>query len=165
MNLTLFNLVDAYRIALSGIPDDATDEQVAEALSGLTGAITVKGQNIAAYCLNLEAEAEAVESAAKKLKARAESSRRRVESLRAYLLSGMKATGISEIKALDGTFRAKIVKNPHSVEITGLVVPPEYERVIPEKREPDKGKIKDDLKAGVILDFARLVQGERLKIE
>jgi hypothetical protein len=164
MNLTLYQLADQYLAAISAIPDDATDEQVHLALAGLQGEITVKCQNVAAYCLNIEAEADAVDGAAKKLKARADTARRRAEGLRAYLFQNMKAVGVSEIKATDGTFKAKIVKNPPAVEILGPV-PAEYERVIPERREPDKAKLKDDLKAGVIIDGARLVQGERLKLD
>ena len=76
----------------------------------------------------------------------------------------MKVLGISEIRANDGTFKAKIVKNPPAVEVLGPL-PAEYEKVIPEQRVPDKNKLREDLKAGVIIDGARLVQGERLKIE
>ena len=164
MNLALYELTDAYRLALQELPEDATEEQVSLALAPLKGQIASKGQNIAAFVLNLEAEAEAIDGAAKKLKARAESITRRQEGLRHYLYANMKALGITEIKANDGTFKAKIVKNPPAVEITGAI-PAEYEKVIPEQRVPDKNKIKDDLKAGVIIDGARLVQGERLKIE
>lgn len=164
MNLALFQLTDLYRIALSEIPDDATEEQIAEALKPLEGAIAIKGQNVAAYCLNLSAEAGAIENAAERLKARAAIIKRRQESLKDYLFSNMKALGITEIKANDGTFKAKIVKNPPAVEITGQI-PAEYEKVIPEQRVPDKNKIKEDLKAGVIIEGANLVQGERLDIK
>ena len=164
MNLTLYALTDAYRLALQELPEDATSEQVGLALAPIEGQIAIKGQNIAAFVLNLEAEAEAIEGAAKKLKARADSINRKADGLRGYLFANMQAMGISEIKANDGTFKAKIVKNPPAVEITGPI-PAEYEKVIPEQRVPDKVKIKDELKAGVIIDGARLVQGERLKIE
>jgi len=164
MNLTLYELTDAYRVALSELSEVATEEEVALAIAPLEGAIAQKGQNIVAFCLNLQAEAEMVMQVAEKLKARAQSATRKVESLKAYLFANMKAVGISEIKANDGTFRAKIVKKPLAVEITGPL-PPEYERVIPEQRVPDKNKIRDELKAGVLLAGARLVQGERLKIE
>jgi hypothetical protein len=164
MNLSLYALTDQYRAALSELPDDADAEQVHQSLAALEGAITVKGQNIAAFVLNLEAEAEAIAAAAKKLKARADSTQRKADSLRGYLYTNMKVLDITEIRANDGTFKAKIVKNPPAVEITGPV-PAEYERVIPEKREPDRAKLKEDLKEGVIIEGAHLVQGERLKIE
>jgi len=164
MNLALYQLTDAYRLALQELPEDATEEQVSLALASLEGQIAVKGQNIAAFVLNLEAEAEAIEGAAKKLTARAALLNRKKEGLRHYLFANMKALGISEIKANDGTFRAKIVKNPPAVEITGPI-PAAYEKVIPEQRVPDKVKLRDELKAGVIIEGATLVQGERLKIE
>src|SRR3990167_4670918 len=119
MNLTLYQLADQYLSAISAIPEDATDEQVHQALEVLQGEITVKCQNVAAYTLNLEAEADAIEGASKKLKARADADKRRAERLREYLFQNMKAVGVTEIKANDGTFKAKIVKNPPSVEILG----------------------------------------------
>lgn len=164
MNLTLYALTNEYRAALSELPEDATAEQIAAALAPLEGAIALKGQNVAAFCLNMEAEADAISGAAKKLKARADAAQKKADNLRRYLYENMRALGITEIKANDGTFKAKIVKNPPAVEISGPV-PAEYERVIPEQREPDKAKIKDDLKAGVIIENCKLVQGERLKIE
>jgi hypothetical protein len=164
MNLSLYALTDQYRTALSELPDDADAEQIYQALANLEGQIALKGQNVAAFVLNLEAEAEAIDNAARKLKARAASTQRKADGLRGYLFTNMKVLGITEIRANDGTFKAKIVKNPPAVELTGPI-PAEYERVIPEKREPDRNKIKDELKAGVIIENARLVQGERLKIE
>ena len=164
MNLTLYELTDQYRAALSALPDDADMDQVQQALGHLEGQIAIKGQNVAAFVLNLEAEAEAIDNAARKLKARADSTKRKADGLKEYLFVNMKALGITEIKANDGTFKAKIVKNPPAVELTGPVSA-EYERVIPEKREPDRNKIQAELKAGVIIENASLVQGERLKIE
>ena len=164
MNLTLYSLADQYRTVLASLPEEATEDEVRAALAPLEGHIAHKGQNIVAYCLNLNAEADAIERAAAKLKSRADSIKRRQESLKAYLFHNMKALAITEIKANDGTFRAKIVKNPPAVEITGPI-PSEYEKVIPEQRVPDKNKLRDDLKEGVLIEGARLVQGERLKIE
>jgi hypothetical protein len=164
MNLSLYALTDQYRTALSELPDDADAEQVHQALANLEGQIALKGQNVVAFVLNIEAEAEAIANAAKKLKARADSAQRKADGLRGYLYTNMKVLGITEIRANDGTFKAKIVKNPPAVELTGPV-PAEYERIIPEKREPDRNKIREDLKAGVIIDGAHLVQGDRLKIE
>jgi len=164
MNLTLYELTDSYRAAFLALPEDVTQEQIEQALVLIKDQITVKGQNIAAFVLNLEAEAEAIERVAEKLKGRAAVLRHKKEGLRAYLHANMKLLGISEIKANDGTFKAKIVKNPPAVEITGSL-PPEFERIIPEQRVPDKDKIRAELKAGVLLSGARLVQGERLKIE
>lgn len=164
MNLALYQLADQYRVVLSELTEDSSDEQIQLALAALEGQIAVKGQNISAFILNLGAEAEAIDNAADKLKARAAVLKHKQERLRAYLYSNMKNLGISEIKANDGTFKAKIVRNPPSVEIIGSI-PPEYEKVIPEQRIPDKKKLGDELKAGVLIAGARLIQGERLKIE
>ena len=164
MNLSLYQLTDQYRLALSAIPDNASEEEVHRILDKFDAPITVKVQNTTAYCLNLAAEADAIERVVSKLQGRAAKLKRKEEWYRKYLYVNMKALSITEIKANDGTFKAKIVKNPPKLNITGPV-PAEYERVIPEQREPDKVKIKDDLKLGVIIENCALVQGDRLKLE
>lgn len=71
----------------------------------------------------------------------------------------------SSEKAEAGTFRLAFQKNPPSVFIARPEdVPPEYWRIIPETREPDKRKMLDDLKAGREIPGALLAQGTSLRI-
>lgn len=167
MNLKLYELADQYQRALAELPEVGLDEQtIADTLEGLEGAVTVKAQNVAAYCLNLDAEADAVEAAGKKLIERARAIRARHEGLRAYLYANMKRCGITEIRANDGTFKAAIRQNPEAVDIVAPeAIPESMQRVIPERREPDKAAIKEALKAGIDVPGARLVRGERLEIK
>lgn len=167
MNLKLYDLANDYQRALVELPESGLDEQtIHDTLEGLEGALTVKAQNVAAYALNLEAEAEAVRSVAKRVADRAEALENRAISLRGYLYANMKRTGITEIKAADGSFTAKIKNNPPSVDLAeGVVLPSEFIRTIPARTEPDKAKLKDALKAGQVIEGARLVQGDRLEIK
>ena len=167
MNLKLYELADDYQRALVELPDSGFDEQtIHDTLEGLEGALVVKGQNVAAYCLNLEAEAEAVEAVAKRVSEKAKAMRSRAESLRGYLYLNMKKSGITEIKANDGSFTAKIKTNPPAVEIAPeAIIPAEFYRVIPERIEPDKTKLKDAIKSGKVIDGVRLTQGDRLEIK
>lgn len=167
MNLKLYELANDYQRALVELPESGLDEQtIADTLEGLEGALTIKAQNVAAYCLNLEAEAEAVKAVGKRVTERAAALEARAQSLRGYLYANMKRSGISEIKANDGSFTARIKNNPPAVEIApDVILPIEFTRLIPAKVEPDKTKLKDALKAGREIDGVRLVQGDRLEIK
>ena len=167
MNLSLYTLASEYAAALAQLPEAGLDEQtISDTLEGLQGAVEVKAQNVAAYCLNVDAEADAIDTAIAKLSERRDTLKKRTASLRNYLLFNMKRSGITEIKALDGTFSAKIKQNPAAVEIVDAVsIPADYQRVVPEKREPDKTKIKADLKAGKDVPGCRLTHGERLELK
>src|SRR3990167_11405266 len=167
MNLKLYELADDYKRALIELPESGFDQQtIADTLEGLQGALVVKGQNVAAYCLNLEAEAEAVEAVANRVAERAKTMRGRADSLRGYLYANMKKAGITEIKANDGSFTAKLRANPPAVEIApGVFLPVEFPRLIPARTEPDKAKLKDAIREGRQIDGVRLVQGDRLEIK
>lgn len=167
MSLSLYVLADEYRQAMERLPEMGLDDQtIADTLEGLSGNLIAKGQNVAAYILNVEAEAEACADAAKKLMARAAASRARMQHLREYLYANMERTGIHEIKALDGTFTAKIKKNPPAVEINNPdALPAIYLRTIPEKTEPDKAAIAKALKAGEKVPGAELIHRTHLEIK
>ena len=66
--LALYQIVDEYRDALNTLADMDLDEQtLADTLEGLQGEVTVKGQNVAAFILNMEAEAAAVKEVEQRL--------------------------------------------------------------------------------------------------
>ena len=167
MNLRLFQIADQYLSALETLTPEQFDEQtIADTLEGLKGDLTVKAQNVAAYCLNLEAESHAIESVAASLAGKAKAVQNRSESLKSYLKAQMLRTGITEIKANDGSFSVKIRNNPASVEILepGQIAC-EYHRIIPEKWEPDKVALKKALQEGKEVAGARLVQTTRLELK
>jgi hypothetical protein len=165
--IKLYELSDEYLRALSDLPESGLDEQtIADTLEGLEGALTVKAQAVLAYCLNLEAEADAVEMAAKRMQARAKTLKAQYDSLRGYLHANMLKSGITEIKAVDGTFRARIRDNPEAVEVIAPEhIPEEYMREVPARLEPDKALIKDAIKRGETVPGAMLTRTTRLEIK
>lgn len=72
----------------------------------------------------------------------------------------LKRFNLKEKKA--GIFYIKIRKNPASLKITGDVA---KSYMIPQPDKIDNSKIKDDLKNGIVLDFAVLEYGESLQIK
>ena len=165
--LKLYELSEQYLHALDDLPESGLDAQtVSDTLEGIEGALVAKGQAVTAYVLNLEAEAEAIGQAAAKLKARAAVLANRRDHLKAYLHENMLKAGITEIKARDGTFRARIRNNPQSVEVISEAhIPEQYTRLIPERREPDKKAIKEAVEAGETVPGVMVRQTTRLELK
>ncbi len=167
MNLALYQLADEYRTALVALEDsDLPPEVVADTLEGLAGTLEVKAVNVAAYCLNIEAEAEAIKAAETKLATRRKALDSRAAWLRDYLKANMVRCGIKEIAAIDKTFRLRLRQNPEAVELdSSLPELPEGFWRTNTTREPDKPAIITALKAGQDVPGARLVRRTRLEIK
>lgn len=168
LSLRLYEITDRFLTALEALPDSGLDEvTIFDTLESIEGELVEKGRNVAAYCLNLEAECDAVEAMAAKLKDRAKIARSRTDSLRQYLFVQMQRAGITEIKAIDGTFSAKIKNNPPSVDCYAPeFIPPEFMKVPePPPPSPIKSAIKDAIKSGVDVPGCRLTQSQRLDIK
>jgi len=68
LNITLYELTGRYAEAAETLEDlDLPEEAVRDALEDLETEISVKAQNIGAFILNLEAEANKIETAEKRL--------------------------------------------------------------------------------------------------
>jgi hypothetical protein len=117
---------------------------------------------VAAYTLNLRAEAAAVKDAADRMTERRRRLERQADRLHKYLQESMQSAAVTIIKSPE--FVLKMVKNPGRVEIVHEdMIPADYV----EKREEkhiDKTKIKNDLKADMVVPGAMLVKDFRLEI-
>lgn len=164
----LYALVEQHN-ALERIDLEEIDEQtLLDTLEGLEGEITLKATSCAATVRNMEEFADMIEAAAEKMQGRAAKLRRKVEWLRGYLLSNMKASGITKIKAPE--FSVSIQRNPPSVQILeGAQIPAEYmvtpEPPPPPAPRPDKPRIAEALKAGEVINGCQLVVGQRIVIK
>lgn len=125
-----------------------------------------KINQVAAYVLNVELEADQAKAAIKRIKALQEARERKAERLRQYLSENMKVSGITEIKAADGSFEVKLyVDRDESVVIDdGATFPPELCND-PKPPEPSKTKIKKAILAGEAVRGAHIVRKDRLTIK
>ena len=78
----------------------------------------------------------------------------------------MKRAGVSEIEAVDGTFKAKLyVGRDESIVIDdGATFPPELCNA-PKPPEPNKAKIKEAILSGQPIAGASIVRKDRLEIK
>jgi uncharacterized protein (DUF3084 family) len=164
---SLYEISTQYQQAFLALAEieDGNEQLVADTLEGIEGEFSLKATNVTAYLLNLDAEAELIKQAEERCKARRKAIEARAESLRAYLLRNMSACGITEIKATDGSFRARLMAGRESVVIDDdQQLPGEYLRV-KHIVEPDKTAILRAFKSGEQIPGAHIERKPSLKID
>ena len=165
MSLPLYQLTHQLRELNELADSDAFPvETLRDTLDAVEGEIEVKARNIGLLTRNIEATAHMIREAAKAMLTRAERLEKRSESIKAYLLYNCQASGISRIECPE--FVISVRKNPPSVAIDDeAAIPAEYiVQPPPPAPRPDRDKIKRDIKAGIDVPGAHLLQTERLEI-
>ncbi len=161
--MRLYEIADKYQFLLNDLYDHETgvvNETALARLNELSDSMEDKAVNITRLFKELEASAEAIEKERKAMQAREKALKNQITSLKDYLRSNMERCEIKKIECPQ--FVITLQKNPCSVEITDeKLIPSEYEKV---KVELDVAKIKDELKNGVVIPGARLVQGSSIRI-
>lgn len=165
MTMKLYQLADEYQQALEVLDDpELPEEAVRDTLEALQGGLVQKGQAVAAYALNLSAEIEALKAHEKRISAKRKTLEAREEWLRGYLKSNMERCSITEIKAIDGTFTAKLGKGRPSVVIDDEKLIPDDSEFVRWKREVDKTAIAAAIKAGQEVPGAHVETRPTLRI-
>lgn len=165
-NLALYQIADQYLADMQKLQDMELDDQtLMDTLEGLSGELEVKATNVAMFVRNLESSAEAIKAAEKAMAERRKAIEAKAERIRQYLLENMQRTGITKIES--PYLAIGLRKNPPSVEVIDQALIPDEYFDIPEPPAPtlNKNRLKDDLKAGVIVEGAKLFQGQSLSIK
>ncbi len=167
MPLNLYQIADQYRRAFFQLADsDFDDQTIDDTLEGLEGEFLEVGSNIAAFWLNLGAEVDAIKAAEKRLYDRRKALEARQERLKEYLRVNMARCGITEIKANDSSFVARLyIGRDEVVAISDSSrIPADYlrETVIV---EPDKTQIKKAIEDGYDVPGAHIEVRDRLTIK
>lgn len=124
-----------------------------------------KINQVAAYVLNVESDADQCKEVIDRIQARRKAYERKAQRLRDYLAENMKVAGITEIKADDRSFVIKLYpERDESVQIDdGIAFPIELCNIKPP--EPSKLKIKAAILAGEPIIGARIITKDRLVIK
>lgn len=162
--LRLYEISATYREALEDLSEanDLPPEAIADTLEALAGTFEAKALAVAAYIKNLETEADAVESARKRMEQRQRALRNSADNLRAYLQQQMECTDIR--KAKNAEIALRIQKNPAAVRIDDeSLIPDAYRETVTITRLR-KADIAQALKAGENVPGTHLEQTFRLVI-
>jgi hypothetical protein len=146
---------------------DIDGQTLADTLEAEAWPVEEKVRAVSAVILNLQAEADMVKGTADRIAKRAKALQSRADALHDYLLINMQRTGITEIKALDGTFKAKLYRERDASVVIDSenLIPADYMREIPARCEPDKVLIKKAINDGYEVPGAHIVKKDRLEIK
>ena len=143
--------------------------EFAEEIKLLEMAADEKIDNVASVIKNIRAESNAIKTEVSTLKERMEKKVKEADGLSDYLLTYMNQLGMNKFESSRNLI--KIKKNPPSVKIgdnflawakeNGL----EYVTTPDPVTVPNKDVIKDELKMGIVIPYAELVQAERLEFK
>ncbi len=165
MTMKLYQLADEYQQALEVLDDpELPEEVVRDTLEALQGGLVQKGQAVAAYALNLSAEIEALKAHEKRVAAKRKTLEAREAWFREYLKTNMERCGINEIKAIDGTFTAKLGKGRPSVVIDDEKLIPDDSEFVRWTRSVDKTAIAAAIKNGQEVPGAHVETRPTLRI-
>jgi uncharacterized membrane protein YccC len=164
--MSLYLIATEYRQALDTLAESDLDPQtLADTLEGLGGELQPKAVAVAMWARNRDADADAIEEAAKAMMDRAKADRAKAAQARAYLLQCMQLAGVERISSPHVVLSVRA--NPASVEIEDEdQIPAAYmtdPKPVPPK--PDKALIKRALQDGHEVPGARLARGVRLEIK
>lgn len=145
---------------------DIDEQTLSDTLEAEAWPVEEKVRAVSAVILNLQAEADMVKGTADRIAKRAKALQSRADALHDYLLINMQRTGITEIKALDGTFKAKLYRERDASVVIDSenLIPADYMREIPARCEPDKVLIKKAINDGYEVPGAHIVKKDRLEI-
>ncbi len=144
--------------------DDLTEEEFIEQGNILGAMLQNKSENIVGYNFTLESNKNVVKSEIERLQGICKAIEERQDKFNKYVKENMEKLGLEKIPTAIGNLTIK--KNPASVNIIDeTLIGPEY---IKEKitTSIDKTKIKEDIKKGLIVLGAELVEtNTRLEIK
>jgi hypothetical protein len=161
--ITLYEMTDQYKqlVELADSSDDPAEQQAfSDTLESLEGEIEEKLHGCAIVVKTIDANVDALEAEIDRLTARAKGMKGSRDRLKLYMETSMTTLGIEKVKGK--LYTVAMQNNPPKVEITDeTAVTDAYIFVV---TSPDKKKMADDLKAGVVVPGAQLVRTKSLRI-
>lgn len=163
MSMRLYEISDQYQFLLKDLYNEETgevDESVLSRLNELSDTAENKCINVVRIFKEIEMQRVAIAEEKKRMAARESALKNQVDRLKNYLLVNMERCQIKKIECPQ--FVISLQKNPARLDITDeKLIPKEY---LVTKISIDESKVKDELKSGVIIPGARLVQGNSVRI-
>jgi len=161
-DLTLYDCDEIIRLVEEKASEEdgvVSDEDMQLLVDAQTKSIEKLGKLIG-YVKHLEAFVDSAKAERERIKAREDSAKNRLESIKKYLLPYVQHHGK---KVQVGTFTLGTRKSSAVIVADGFNNPM-YCTVIPESLQPDKNKIKESIKAGIEVKGAILEEREGLTI-
>ena len=140
--------------------DENLKELVINSMKELECDLSTKVENIVRLIKNLQAEVEALKTEEERLARERKTRENKIKNLQGYLFDTISGLEKREVKG--GIFTVSIKKNPPKAVVEELnAIPKQF---IVNTPSVDKKMLKEALKNGEIIEGAKLVQEESLKI-
>lgn len=157
--MNLYDLVGNYKKVYE---IDLDDETWQDTLESIDSAIEQKADGVMYVIRNLEVDVIGLKDEEKRLKSKREVAERKIKRLKQYLQENMEAVGKTKFKTQ--LFAYNIQNNPASLKLTDEKLIPEKYYTVETSRKYDNKAIKDDLKAGKVINGAELKTSQSLRI-
>ena len=157
--MNLYDLVGNYKKVYEM---DLDDETWQDTLESIDSAIEQKADGVMYVIRNLEVDVIGLKDEEKRLKSKREAAERKIKRLKQYLQENMEAVGKTKFKTQ--LFAYNIQNNPASLKLTDEKLIPEKYYTVETSRKYDNKAIKDDLKAGKVINGAELKTSQSLRI-
>lgn len=165
--MKLYEISQQYADVQKLIDSDDTEsmaEAISETMQLIEGDFQEKAVNVVLFTQNIESDIEALDTEIKRLQDKKKAIQNKAEGMREYLRMNMSATGINKISC--PLFNITLSAPQKQVEITNESQLPDEYVTVKTVITPDKRKILADLKEGVNVAGAVLVDGtQRLTIK
>ena len=154
--MKLYEITDAYL----SLDEAEKTEDVIKVLDSIKDEFDKKAENTVKVIRNFEADIQALRDEEKRLADKRKSLEKKKEDLKEYLYFNMERMKVRKVNA--GIFDINIQKNPPSIKILDEATIPLKYKIL--TYNLDKKQLKEDIKNGLEIDGAELVQTEGIRI-
>ena len=141
---------------------DLDDETWQDTLESIDSAIEQKADGLMYVIRDLEVDVVGLKGEEARLKKKREVAERKIKRLKQYLQDNMETVGKTKFKTQ--LFSYNIQNNPASLKLTDEKLIPQKYYTVETSRKYDNKAIKDDLKAGKVINGAELKTSQSLRI-
>ena len=157
--MRLYELTSSYEQLLE-MAEQLDEETLRDTLESINEAIEEKVENTAYVIKSLEANVKIIDEEVKRLQAMKSTQQRNIKSLKEYIQESMEKVGLGKIEG--SLIKVSIQNNPPSVRLDDDFKIGKY--LVSVEPKFDKKAILSDLKQGLDVPGAEMVQGKSIRI-
>ena len=157
--MRLYELTSSYEQLLE-MAEQFDEETLRDTLESINEAIEEKVENTAYVIKSLEANVKIIDEEVKRLQAMKSTQQRNIKSLKEYIQESMEKVGLGKIEG--SLIKVSIQNNPPSIRLDDDFKIGKY--LVSVEPKFDKKAILSDLKQGLDVPGAEMVQGKSIRI-
>ena len=157
--MKLYELAASYNRLLE-MAEEMDPEALADTLESLEDSIEQKAENTAKVIKSIEADVSAIDEEIKRLQGMKSARKNNIDRLKVYLKDQLELVGMDKVKGK--LFTVSVQNNPAKLVVKDVSKLKGY--LVEQEPKVDSTRLKKDLKAGLEVEGAKLVQERSLRI-